>query len=349
MGRKLRVEEIRDDPQKGRVRVPEKMVSYVVGAAKPATKRDRKNSNSITGGMRRVSRPQAPLTNGLPPFPTEKKDSEKRQQQVPAASAMFACLKRPDQEEMNRAMRRGFVSLEGLGYGTGRTKSRLASTHRQWCDELEKPQIVHCKAVHDNQLDRVIVDLSPLRVTAAELGDDFDVDEFLVRWKVQIATAAAEYGMEMLQRDNLQSTSCERLSTLDDNDCVNSDCDFEDVECTMLFGSLPEETTEYVMEIGEEHAATTWLPISRLPVLTMGVFEGDRTSAKAMAKQLARLWEVSQDHDFAELCSAIDGSKSQSGDSNSNKTQRQKRDRKRENKRKRRNTRGDLNLMMRYN
>ncbi|KAG7345342.1 RRM domain containing RNA-binding protein [Nitzschia inconspicua] len=355
MGRKLRVEEIRDDPRKGRVRVPERMVTYVVGAAKPATKRDRRNS--ITGGMRRVSRPEGLLNNqsksngrSLPSFHTEKRNEKRQQQQLPTASAMFSCLKRPDQEEMIRAMKRGFVSLEGLGYGTGRSKSRLASTHRQWCDELEVPQIVHCKAVHESQLDRVIVDLSPLRITAAVMGYDFDVDEFLVRWKVDIATAAVSSGMEMMETDNLQSSHCERLSAMNDNDCDTADCDPEDVECTMLFENFPAEMTEFVLEVCEDLASPTWQPISRLPVLTMGVFEGDRSSAKAMAKQLANQWETIQELDLFDACSCENEPKFQSKGvgSSSNRAPSQKRNRKRENKKRRRSTRGDLDLMMSY-
>lgn len=358
MGRKLRVEEIRDDPRTGRVRVPERLVSYVVGAAKPAAKRDRKNKNSITGGMRRVSRPVQPpklqnsstpkktVIHGLPPFPTEKRKEETRRHPS-SASAMFSCLKRLDQEEMNRAMRRGFVSLEGLGYGTGSSKSRLASTHRQWCDELEMPQIVHCKAIHDDQLDRVIVDLSPLRITSAVMGDDFDVDEFLVRWKAQIVAAAASSGMVMLERDNLQSSNCERLSTLDEYDCEDTDCDPDYVECTMLFENAS-GTTEYVVEVRENQGSTSWQPISRLPLLTMGVFEGDRSSAKEMSKQLSLLWSTRQQIDFESLCNTdADGTSRSNNNIGNNKTQRQRRERKRENKKRRRDTRDNLDMILR--
>jgi hypothetical protein len=357
MGRTLRVEEIRDDPRQGRVRVPERLVSYVVGAAKPLTKRDRnKHSSNIPGGMmRRVSR-AAPskrqsssskrhTKKGLPPFPTEKKENNQRRQ-VPTAMTLFSCLKHSDQEEMNRAVRRGFVSLDGLGYGTGRSKSRLASTHRQWCDELGKPQIVHCKAVHDDQLDRVIVDLSPLRISSAVLGDE--VDDFLVRWKVQIATAAVESGMEMLQRDNLQSSYCERLSALDENDSFDGESDFDDVECSMLFECLPMISTEYVLEVHDVYTGATWQPISRLPVLTMGVFEGNRSKAKAMAKQLAQLWEIKQETDVADLnaCGNTLGEMA-TGNLHHCRASPQKRDRKRENKKRRRTTRGDLDLFLR--
>jgi hypothetical protein len=50
MGRRLRVEEISDDKSKGRVRVPERMVSYVLGVAKKIPKR---KNNDLS--MRRTS------------------------------------------------------------------------------------------------------------------------------------------------------------------------------------------------------------------------------------------------------------------------------------------------------
>ena len=55
MGRKLRVEEIRDDPRKGRVKVPEKIVSYVLGAAKSISRKKKKNGTRLEGGLRRIA------------------------------------------------------------------------------------------------------------------------------------------------------------------------------------------------------------------------------------------------------------------------------------------------------
>ena len=356
MGRKLRVEEIRDDPRKGRVRVPEHMVSYVLGSAKQVSKKTQRKNNSIAGGMRRVSRLQKPkkkqnvskqssaTMTGLPPFPTEKKDGRRKQE--PSAAAMFACLKRPDQEEMDRAIRRGFVSLEGLGYGTTRSKSRLATAHRQWCDELGLPQIVHCKATRDNQLDRVIVDLSPLRLASAA---GYDVNEFLVQWKAQIASAAFESEMELLASDNLQDTHCERLSTLDgDEDFIDdTGCEPDDIECKELFPdySAVQTTTEFVVELGEDEHDATKQPISKLPILTMGVYQGDRSSAKTMAKQLALLWEVPQVADFVEVANSLSSETTSSA--SFNRGSKPKRDRKRDHKRRRRNIQGDLDLLLR--
>jgi len=50
MGRKLRVEEIIDDRRRGRIRVPERMVSYVLGEAKI---KPRKKNNDLS--LRRIS------------------------------------------------------------------------------------------------------------------------------------------------------------------------------------------------------------------------------------------------------------------------------------------------------
>ncbi|KAL3903726.1 MAG: hypothetical protein SGILL_010339, partial [Bacillariaceae sp.] len=360
MGRKLRVEEIRDDPRKGRVRVPEHMVSYVLGSAKQISKKTKRKNNSIAGGMRRVSRLQKPATKkqntpkqasstmaGLPPFPVKEKNGKKEKK--PSASAMFACLKGPDQEEMDRAVRRGFISLEGLGHGTSRSKSRLSTAHRQWCDELAMPQIVHCKATRDSQLDRVIVDLSPLRVVSAVVGASYGVDEFLVQWKAQIATAASESGMELLECDNLQDTYCERLSTLDGDEGYIDDtgCEPDDIECNELFQDCgaSECTTEYVVELNEDDTRAIKQPISKLPILTMGVFEGDRSSAKAMAKQLALLWDVPQIADFIETSKSFSSGTSSS--SSLNRGSRPKRDRRRDHKRTRRTIQGDLDLLLR--
>jgi hypothetical protein len=158
------------------------------------------------------------------------------------------------------------VTLEGTGYRRGRRASPLACEHRRWCDSLETPQIVLCKASGGRPLDCVIVDLSPLRLSATFC------DTFLVTLKTQILTAAANADME-LRRDYLED-SCESLLTLledDDDDDMND-----------------------VIELTDEDAWATD-PISKLPVLSMGVFEGERAKAKAMARELALLWEIPQD------------------------------------------------------
>jgi hypothetical protein len=375
MGRKLRVEEIRDDPKMGRVKVPEKIVTYVLGEAKNTRSGGSgsgSSSNNNNHGLRRISRLETTKNNNNNNNNKQSGMAEKQRQRPPkssssSSSSMFSCLKSFDQEEMVRATKRGYISLEGLGYGTGRSKSRLASAHRQWCDEQCTPQIVHCKAVHDGQLDRVIVDLSPLRVACAVMGADYDVNDFLVRWKAQIATAAAVSNMELLEIDNLmmKSESYERLSLSEYEDDGGDEpyaCD--DPDCAILFdrterGSDDEPSIEYIVEVTEEDPYTVKQPISRLPVLTMGVFEGDRSKAKAMAKELAVLWaipgtETETNQSFESYNgdnkqpSAVKGptTSTTTTTATTSRGPRQRRERKRENRRRRRNTRDDLNMLL---
>jgi hypothetical protein len=153
---------------------------------------------------------------------------------------------------------------------------------------LERPQIVLCKASGGRPLDCVIVDLSPLRLFSATF-----CDTFLVTLKTQILTAAANADMEL--RTDYRQDNCENLLTLleDDDDVMNND----DVDCDFL---SEQESVEYVIELTDEDSWATD-PISKLPVLSMGVFEGERAKAKAMARELALLWEIPQDGDMASL------------------------------------------------
>jgi hypothetical protein len=118
-------------------------------------------------------------------------------------------------------------------------------------------------------------------------------DTFLVTLKTQILTAAANFDME-LRRDYRQD-NCESLLTLleddDDDDVMNDGNDNDNVDCRFL---SEQESLEYVIELTDEDSWATD-PISKLPVLSMGVFEGERAKAKAMARELALLWEIPQD------------------------------------------------------
>jgi hypothetical protein len=353
MGRKLKVQEISDDSRMGRVRVPEKIVAYVLGNAKRRSSagsnnsHNRKKNRRPTNTMRRIARLENAIqasgkSNGSPrsSSPSSKKlglegraDSGSDLQTKPRAfeRPQFV-LKASEQEEMGRATRRGYISLEGSatkGYTRRRcTQSRLAAAHRHWCDERGIPHIVHCKASDNNNfnsngssggnnsqlLDCVIVDLSPLRVHTDGGGvtsDDFDVNDFLVRWKAQIATAAAMTGME-LRRPNFKQENYEMLSALDeedDDDDYLTTTDYDDLddddECMMLSESCEDDDEEETIKLSADGAATdaqqfvlelsdedSWNtdPISRLPILSMGIFEGERSQAKAMAKELAQLW-----------------------------------------------------------
>jgi negative regulator of replication initiation len=150
MGRNLKVEPIRDDPKKGgRVRVPERMVSYVAGAAK-------KTSDGRTNSMRRISHMEAETKKSRNKAKQHKlhhkkkqpKPQQQQQQQSNTNSISSYKLSESEQEEWSRSIRKGFVTLEGTGYRQGRRASPLACEHRQWCDSLETPQIVSLSTCH---------------------------------------------------------------------------------------------------------------------------------------------------------------------------------------------------------
>jgi hypothetical protein len=270
-GKSIKVEEIRDHPKVARVRVPEAMVAYVSGAAKK-TRSGRPNS------LRRIAREETTAVKK----PTK---PNKKQRRTPSNNYNTAAtttrprgyifkLTTVEQQEFDRACRKGYVTLASTGFRRGRQANPLACTHRQWCDKREKPQVVLCKASGGRPLDNIIVDLSPMRM-GSEMKNDF-----LVKWKAQIMTAANNAGMEL--RRDYKEDNCETLSTFDDNDADEEECD-TDVE------DVP--SMEYVVTVTD---ADDWAtqPIDKLPVLSMGVFEGERSNAKAMARELSELWGV---------------------------------------------------------
>ena len=355
MGRKLKVEEIRDDGRMGRVRVPEKIVAYVVGEAKrfSGSKKNRRATNTL----RRIERLEQKSVNAKSSKKVSNgnENSKTKKKKEAAKRPPRLVLAPSEQEEMDRAVRRGYISLEGSstkGYTRRRcSQSRLAAAHRQWCDDHGLPHIVHCKANSNSRdkfwgdgklLDWIIVDLSPLRIhtdssgssssssdagtgiaTMSQNNINFDVNDFLVRWKAEIATAAAMSGME-LRRQTIKQGNYELLSALDEddddkdvhlmNDNQGGDDDDDDEECMLLstgschdddyaddeessIGFNNEDVADYavesVLELSDNDSWST-APISSLPFLTMGIFEGERSQAKAMAKELAQLWGTTE-------------------------------------------------------
>ena len=250
-GRRLKVECIRDTPGINRVRVPEKMVLYMCGEAK-------KTSDGRVNTMRRVSRAEVDrMSKGQGP----KNNKKGVKSDIPLR------LSETEQAELERAERKGYVSLSSTAYRRGRKSSALANVHRQWCDAREKPQIILCKASGGRPLDHVIVDLSPLRIHGI-LDDPRAADEFLVKWKTQILLAAEQSGM--ILRDDY----------IEDNTIPLQDGDEDDIDVS----------TELVITMDTQSWAN--LSIEKLPVVSLGVFEGERSKAKAMAKELAELWDI---------------------------------------------------------
>jgi len=252
------VEEVRDFDNRNRVRVPGKMVAFACGEPK-------KTRDGRTNNLRRISRDDVErLSRGQP-----SKNRGYGSRNVPHR------LDEEEQQEMDRASRKGYVTLAGTGYRRGRKGSPLANIHRQWCDAREKPQIILCKASGGRPLDNVIVDLSPLRINGL-FEDPSHVQDFLVKWKAQILAAAESAGMEL--RDDY----------VEDN-TVDIGDDMENVD-----DSEEDARTEYVAVVNVEAWATQ--PIWRLPVVSIGVFEGERSKAKSMARELALLWEIPETH-----------------------------------------------------
>ena len=231
------------------------MVAYACGEEK-------KTRDGRVNQLRRISRDDVErLSRGQP---SKKKGYGSRN--VPHR------LNEPERQEMDRASRKGYVTLAGTGYRRGRKGSPLANTHRQWCDARNVPQIVLCKASGGRPLDNVIVDLSPLRINGL-FDEPLDADDFLIKWKTEILLAADKAGMEL--REDYVEDNTETLDHLDD----------EQVE---------EPRKEYTVALNSEAWATQ--PIWRLPVVSMGVFEGERSKAKAMARELAVLWGIPEEH-----------------------------------------------------
>jgi hypothetical protein len=116
-------------------------------------------------------------------------------------------------------------------------------------------------------VDQVVVDLSPLRLDGL-FDNSFQVEDYLMRWKTEILTAASGNSMQL---------------------CGSMDEEHDGQECTVDDAGVPCEIVLKVEETTREAWATK--PIWQLPVLAL-IFQGERSNAKAMTKALALLWDV---------------------------------------------------------
>jgi hypothetical protein len=250
------VEPIIDMPGRNRVLVPERMVSYVCGAVI-------KTRSGKPNNLRRISRDDVDrLSRGQP---SKKKGFGSRN--VPHR------LNDQERSEMDRASKKGYLALAGSGNRRTRKGSPLANIHRQWCDARDKPQILLFKAVSGRPMDEVMVDLSPLRLNGL-FDDPKQADEFLVKFKVEILSAASSAGMELCGDDDGDDIGEENAEpVLDDED--------------------PSDYVFTLNEISQEVWAAQ--PIWKLPMISIGTFEGERAKAKAMASELAILWGVPEE------------------------------------------------------
>jgi len=263
------VEPIQDLAGRNRVRVPGKMVAYVIGEVK-------KTRSGKPNNLRRISRDDVDrLSRGQP---SKKKGYGSRN--VPHR------LNDKERSEIDRAAKKGFVTLAGAGNRRTRKGSPLANIHRQWCDARDKPHILLFKAVGGRSVDQLIVDLAPLRLNGL-FDDPGQVDEFLSKWKTDILTAASNSGMGL---------SCE--SDDDDDDAVNDDAeDVADEEPMTYDDDDAEDDAEYMVTLDSNISLEAWAtsPIWKLPMVSIGTFEGERSKAKAMAKELAILWAIPEE------------------------------------------------------
>jgi hypothetical protein len=170
-----------------------------------------------------------------------------------------------ERAEIRRAEKHGFVTLHGTGFRRGRRGSALGNVHRQWCDARSKPQIVFCKASGGRRMDNVIVDLSPLRC----------IDENTLKsWKDDILSAASISGMTLMSEYVEDNTKLDdRLKSVKKDEI---ECEDGDIECII----------EKTMQDSDWNTEPIW----KLPVISLGVFEGERANAKEMARGLSGLW-----------------------------------------------------------
>jgi hypothetical protein len=256
------------------VRIPEYMVEYVFGRTKKSIRgEDRGNSNKVA--VCRISRDDVErLSRGQP--------SKRRgygSRNVPHR------LNEQEREELERAARKGYLTLSGGGNRRTRKGSPLKNIHRQWCDARDRPQILLYKAVGGKAVDEIFIDLSPLRLYAL-FDDPKEVEGCQIRWKAEILSEANKIGMELLERSsNTGEEECDVSSSLQDMTVdVNNVSD-----CVDEF-DISKAYSIKLQDIDQNMWATN--PIWQLPVVTLGTFEGERSKAKAMASILAKYWDI---------------------------------------------------------
>ena len=136
-----------------------------------------------------------------------------------------------------------------------RKGSQIKRTHLQWCEAREKPQIIHYKAFGGRtNVDRLLIELAP-----AYMHGIVSTADQLAQFKDEILSEAALLDIKFC------SEMCKE-GGVDDSMGDNDLC-------------FPIDKSD----------ATDWRSDSSL---TVAVLEGERAKAKAMAKSLARLWDI---------------------------------------------------------
>ena len=274
----MKVECIRDDHR--RVRVPESLVEYVSGRHRRVKQKNDNPDKNSNNPLRRISRDDVDrLSRGQP---SKRKGYGSRN--VPHR------LNEPELAELDRAAIKGYLTVTGTGNRRPRKGSPLLNSHRQWCDARAKPQIVLYKAVGGSAVDQVVIDLSPLRLHGLFDTDDA-VEEFLLQWKIDMLREAYNADMELRDGDNLEGEDEDACDPNYENNHdsgpeTETSVQHEDENCD-------ERCNSYTITI-LENVKVSWAtqPIWKLPVISMGVFEGERSKAKTMAAALAKAWEI---------------------------------------------------------
>ena len=274
------MEAIRDDTAV--VRIPEYMVEYVYGP----TKKNRNDSYSDN----KSSRGGSANSNEVKVQRISKDDVERLSRGQPSKRRGYGSRNVPhrlnddERQELDRAARKGYLTLIGGGNRRTRKGSPLKNIHRQWCDARDCPQILLYKAVGGKAIDELVIDLSPLRLHGLFDTPEL-VEDFLIRWKAQILGAAYENNMDLLDATslNVEDDECDVLSSLPDvDDNSGSDC-VEELQ-------IPTAYTITLQALDQQAWATN--PIWQLPVVSLGMFQGERANAKTMASTLAKLWNI---------------------------------------------------------
>ena len=214
------MEPIKDIPGRGRVRVPEKLVSYVTGKVKKIRggevntmrRASTSNARARAGHSRsrngvenhaagdspnKRTRQPSKKKRGRPVVGSSNNSSRNYYKDNDALSHWNQGLNAQERDELDRAARRGYLTLDqrsnsSKGNVPKGKHSRLITVHRRWCDAREQPQIVHYKAAgkrYEDVCDEVVVDLSSLRRIVSKNEE----------WKTQIIKAASTAGMELRQ------------------------------------------------------------------------------------------------------------------------------------------------------
>jgi hypothetical protein len=259
------VEAIRDNPRFRRVRVPESMVSYVSGALKKTRTGQVNSMRNARGGAKDDSSKNKKQH--------QKPSSAITSQKVHKKTTPSRKLTLADRNELELATRKGYLTLDGRdGHGSlaslcssqSLKASRIAVAHRKWCDEQMKPNIVLYKASGRSSrevLDHLVVDLSPLR------------DQVSRRWTDEILRAAEAAGM------NLHAAEDAEEYATDQN--IEAATITKGAHANVSVGGRPES-------------------IYRLPFISLGFFVGERSNAKAMAKELVVLWDLRKVEDICD-------------------------------------------------